>query len=265
MTQASQHWWGLYSIPESGAGRWRVGALRLWVERRPSEWRVAHWSSDDPSDGACEVEVPCTGTSAPEDVVRERFGLRATGPEFRLTPVLPDRSVVSRPETPFHVLAEAEVQVYVSTPVWLEVAAGTPVRRLLELPLFRNSDTWFGSSTREGELCYANRTTLRQTYDDLPIRPHRALTPVRIHNRAESPLLVERLNVPVPYLSLYVGPDGALWTQSLVYDIAREGDTAEMHIDKGLPSEAPEAGLVGGPREIGSRNMLVRALGALIG
>ena len=71
--------------------------------------------------------------------------------------------------------------IYVSSPVWirLETATGT---LLDELPTIRQSDTWHGPNTREGELCYASRTFCRTNIDALPIRQNRALSPVIIYN-----------------------------------------------------------------------------------
>ncbi|GAB4264548.1 MAG: hypothetical protein Kow0092_16300 [Deferrisomatales bacterium] len=258
-------WWGSFELAEGQTGRWRVGALTLWIRRDPAEWTVAHVSADDPFDTSAEVQVPAEEPLPEEGVTLSRFAARKTYGHLRVQPILPDRPVVSRPEVPFHVLAEDEVRVYVSSPVWVKIEAGRPLRPLLEVAPYRVSDTWFGPNTREGELCYAGRTRCRHEPEDLPRRPQRAVTPVVVRNRAEKTLAVERLNLPAPLLSLYASPAGALWTQPLVVEIAREGATAEIRIERKAPPEAPGAVLLTGPREDAGKNMLTRALGALIG
>jgi hypothetical protein len=88
---------------------------------------------------------------------------------------------------------------------------------------------------------------------------------VRIRNRTEKPVLIERLNLPVPFLSVYASPPGTLWTQGVTLEMVSDGGTAELRIDKGPPPEAQGAALVSGPREDADKNLLVRALSALIG
>jgi hypothetical protein len=182
---------------------------------------------------------------------------------LRLLPRLPDRPVVSRPDTPFYVLAGEEIRLFVSSPVWVHVLSGE--RELLEIPIYRPSDTWFGPSTREGEVCYASWTSGRTELAELPRRPHRAVATVRVENHTEKSVLVERLNIPVPYLALYAAADGSLWTQGVTLRMVEDGATAEIHIAKEGPPEAPGATRLADPREDADRNLLVRALSALIG
>lgn len=256
-------WWGEYALEPGQTGRWRIGALTLWAHRRTGEWRLAHGSSNDPFDDGVHVEVPSAEPIPSQGLTAMRYGMKRTDPTLVLEPALPDRPVVSRPDTPFYVLAGEEVRLYISAPVWVRALAGA--RKLLEVPVYRPSDTWFGPSTREGEVCYDSRTSCRTELADLPQRPHRAVAAVRIRNRTGESVLIERLNLPVPFLSVYASPAGTLWTQGVTLEMANEGGTAELRIDKGAPPEAEGAALVSGAREDADRNLLVRALSALIG
>ncbi|MEW6486903.1 MAG: hypothetical protein AB1578_03190 [Thermodesulfobacteriota bacterium] len=260
---APKPWWGEYTLEDGQTGRWRIGALTLWAQRRTGEWRLAHGSTNDPFDDAVSVEVPCREAIPSKDLTATRYGMKHTNGALALEPALPDRAVVSRPDTPFYVLAGEEVRLYISTPIWVRVGSGG--RTLLEVPVYRPSDTWFGPSTREGEVCYDTRTTCRTELSEVPRRPHRAVAAVRIRNRTEKPVLIERLNLPVPFLSVYASPPGTLWTQGVTLEMVSDGGTAELRIDKGPPPEAQGAALVSGPREDADKNLLVRALSALIG
>jgi hypothetical protein len=260
---APRSWWGEYTLQDGQTGRWRIGALTVWAQRRAAEWRLAHGSTNDPFDDAVRVEVPCGDPIPTQGVTATRYGMKHTGGALVLEPALPDRAVVSRPDIPFYVLAGEEVRLYLSTPIWVRV--GTGGRTLLEVPVYRPSDTWFGPSTREGEVCYDTRTTCRTDLSEVPRRPHRAVAAVRIRNRSEKPVLIERLNLPVPFLSVYASPAGTLWTQGVTLEMESDGGTAELQIDKAAPPEAQGAALVSGPREAADKNLLVRALSALIG
>ncbi|GAB4264319.1 hypothetical protein [Deferrisoma sp.] len=263
---ADRSWWSAYRIPAGTAGRWRIGALTLWAERRPEEWLLAARSTHDPHDDAVEIEVPTTDPFPDEGAEQGRYPARSLGDELRLDPCLPDRPVVSRPAVPLYLAPGEKARLYVSVPVWVRVKAGAVALR--EVPIYRSSDTWFGPNTREGELAYAARTSARTRAEEVPRRPHRAVVPVDLVNRTKALVPVERLNLPVVYLPLFGADDGNLWTPSL--DLRMEGDGEEepriqMDIRRAPPSEVPRPVAIAPARETPDRNLLTRALSALIG
>ena len=133
------------------------------------------------------------------------------------------------------------------------------------MPIYRPSDTWFGPSTREGELCYGSQTNCLLHLDELPFRPHRAITPVMVKNKAETALLIERMSLPVNYLSLFHASSGQLWTQTITMERREEENVATLQLAKGLPSQAGRAMPVCGPRLKSDKRVLMRALTALFG
>ncbi|MEX2503116.1 MAG: hypothetical protein WD336_12130, partial [Trueperaceae bacterium] len=176
-----------------------------------------------------------------------------------------DRAVIVRPADPLTVPAGESVVLYVSTPLWLAIATHGPRHVLLEVPCYRPSDTWFGPSTREGDLAYASRTTARLDLADLPTRPHRAITPVQVTNRARDPLLIDRLRVPVEHLPLYGGARG-LWTPRV--RLVRGGehnDQADVQIDDGPPPQAGRSERLAPPRRTSDAGLNLRSFGRWLG
>ena len=94
----------------------------------------------------------------------------------------------------------------------------------------RPSDTWFGPSTLEGELCYESKTAVRFNLDNVPRRPHRAISVVRIRNRTDTQLSLERLKIPLPNLSLFGTEDGQLWTESITLERDEDGENATVKL-----------------------------------
>lgn len=119
----------------------------------------------------------------PEDAETFRVAQCGDVGPLKLVPIMADRLVVSRPKSPFRILPGQHATLFVSTPAWVRIALGNG-KALAELPLFRPSDTWFGPSTLVGELGYAARTHCRLDVCDVPFRPHRAVTPLRVENRS---------------------------------------------------------------------------------
>ena len=253
--------WGDFALAEGVTGYWRIGPLELWVSNLAHEWRVAYRQEDDPLESTVTVAIPAE-TAPPEEVEHLRFGFGKTGTGLTLAPVLADRAVVVKPEVPLYIPSGEEATLYVSTPVWVRVGlekTGT----LLELPTYRPSDTWFGSSTVAGEFCYASRTAGRLSLGELVFRPHRAVTPVCVRNRADDPLLLERVKLPVQYLAVYRDESRFLWTPKVTLEREADGDLAGLEVSKKVPREVGPTVRLGEPRQHADKNLVVRAFSKL--
>ena len=130
---------------------------------------------------------------------------------------------------------------------------------LQSIAIQRLSDTWFGPSTLEGELCYASTTHCRLNVKELPQRTHRVITPVLIRNQANTTLLLERLNLPTPLLPLYCSSSGQLWTPQVTLTREKDGDQAELIIDNKPPVEAGQLLKLNEARDIADNGVLFRA------
>lgn len=261
-------WWKAHALDVGEVRRWRVGPLTVWAERKAREWHVYRRTEPDPVEETLESAVAVTSDDVPADADVVRYSFARTPGRLGLAPRLADRSVIVRPSHPMTVPPGESALLYVSTPLWVAVTTETPPHVLDEFPCLRPSDTWFGPSTVEGELCYASRTSGRMELADLPLRPHRAVTPVHIRNAARDPLPLERLKVPVGLLSLHATPRG-LWTPAVT--LVREdgtvggGDLANLQIAKKPPSEAGRSSLVTPPRSRIEGALGLRAFSRLLG
>lgn len=268
MDSASTTWWSPRRFDVGEARRWRVGPSTWIAERRAHEWRIVHATGDDPIEDALEIATPVRDADPiAEDSVRasaRRFAFATSPPELVLRPRLADRDVVVRPADPLIVPAGESALLFVSTPLWIAVATVDPPHALFEAPCFQPSDTWFGPSTVDGELCYASRTTGRLDLADVPVRPHRAITPVRIRNEAKDPLPLERLKVPVAILPLLAGPRG-LWTPRVSLTRAEGADRADVQVAPGPPSEAGAVTRIAEPRRRPDASLSLRSFGRWLG
>lgn len=223
-------WWGSHVLTQGDTGLFRVGPCTLWIKRFPQDVRVAYRYDDDPLTSNVEVSVPSDEDLPSENVTIDRFSFRKPPKSISLTPVLADRSVVIRPEYPFSVLSGEEVTLYVSTPLWIRLQTSDPASTLTDIPSYRPSDTWFGPSTREGELCYASRTAGKLELHDVAFYPHRAVTPIKLRNKAKDKLVLERVQLPVQYLSLFHTQEGSVWTQAVTLTREETGELAALQI-----------------------------------
>ena len=273
-------WWGTASLEMDTGGEWHVGPSTLWVYRSSHDWRVIVRPSTDPKTADPMAQrsgrqVPVdeetmTAVLEPEDdeLVTQRFSVQATDETIALRPALADRPVVVRPEHPLSVLPDEAVTLYLSTPIWVRLELVESERRLTEVPSHRMSDTWFGPSTLEGTLCYATRTAGRLRLDRLPLRLHRALTPLTVENRTAEPLALERIQLPVPHLSVYGTPDDVLWTDPVRMTHRSVDEGAAIDIQEGPPPDRAGADRLQDPREERKHGLFTStfsAVGALFG
>ena len=258
-------WWGTEELDDGKTARVGIGPLDCWIEHRGREWRTgfetieredAHVSRDWPA----ETRDLLTLDQVSRAVVSTTAG------NVTLNPALADRPVVTRPDHEFVVPPGVEATIYVGSPVWLQLFVGPATTvPLRELPIVRPSDTWFGPTIGDGELCYAARTSCRLDRAALPDRPYRATTAVTVRNDSDTSLTIERMKLLVPRLSLYASADGRLWTQDAVFRRDQGTDFASFEAKPGPPAvlASAEPTEIAKPRE-DVTHALVRAFGSLL-
>ncbi|MDZ7799752.1 MAG: hypothetical protein U5K81_03015 [Trueperaceae bacterium] len=258
-------WWEPCRFEIGEVRRWRIGPITVHAERHAREWRVWHQGGDDPLDDTLEVAAPESRNEASTrgEATAMRYAFAQAPPRVALEPRLADRPMIVRPAEGVVVAANESTQLYVSTPLWASVTTLDPRHALREMPCYRPSDTWFGPDTVDGELCYASRTTGRTDLEALPMRPHRAVTPIRIEESAGVPLPVERLKVPVDLLPLYA-TDRGLWTPRVTLVRGASGDVADVRIDKEPPRMAGNARRIAEPRRRSEGLLTLRTFSQLL-
>lgn len=255
-------WWGPLAMRGEESGRLKVGPSTLWFRHGHGEWGVSHHRGDDLNDDVWSWDVP--GDAPPEGVPSFRFvyGTRSQG--LVVAPATADRPLVARPEVPLRVLPDQEVVLYINTPLWVMVKEIAVESALLDVPVWRPSDTWFGADTMEGELCYAMRTHARLELGEVPRRPHRALCVVQFHNKGQDTMALERIKLPMKAFSLYSDDRGLLWTEVVHAEHRDRRGQPEASLGKPPRDIAGELEKVSISRDEASGSPLSRVLNLLV-
>jgi len=260
MHSGAQTWWREWTLEPGTGAAWEIGPLTLDVFRAPGEWIVGQRRDAGASSGSPWNFEPTA--ARPTDGELERFLAAGTGERLKLTPRVADRSVVARPRVPFHLLPGEEAKIYVSSPIWIELSASG--RTLIEVPAYRLSDTWFGPNTREGEVAYSLETYARASLEEVVHVSHRVVTPVVLRNRSKEQLVLERMNLPVPYLSVFASATGELWTERVTLASRSDDEMAVLDAGAKAPQESSTAERLSGPRADRPSGLIVRAFGTLL-
>lgn len=254
-----------YEIPSGSSGHLRIGPLSLWMANFPDEWQIRWSHSGDPiHDGVQDLEIRALETEFFESQLL-RFGFNDKSDQLDISPRLSDRSIVVRPDKPLMVPGGEKVDFVLSTPLWLSIADARRGCFLTEIPSHRPSDTWFGESPVEGELCYLTRTSARLRLEDLPVRHHRAVTMISINNRHQQPLLVDRVKIPMRNLSLYRSDSGWFYSDRLGFDWEGKKDEIRMSLQGKPEWSTHRLVLAAGPREPLESNLVIRTVKSLFG
>ena len=258
-------WWGETPLAAGALRAWRIGPYRLWARATAREWRLWSFSSGDAMEEGMDLAVEADEAELPAEAAVTRVGLAVDAPVLALRPAPADRDVVVRPDIPVVVPAGVRLDLYVTTAVWVLATAGVDGPTLLDQPSHRLSDTWFGPNTLEGELAYAIRTAARLDLEEIPRRPHRALTKVTVVNGARDAFSLEKLKVPVPALALYASPGTGLWTDHVTLERRQAGEEAEASVGAGPGVAGVRAERVAAPRIATTSRFSLNAFGRLLG
>lgn len=254
-------WWGDYEIGPGETRRWQIGPQSLWITQGDNEWKVLSACGQDRLDSRLSIAEPAEEPSG-DDIDVRRIASRSGKRTVRLGPALPDLPVVVKTIQPFFVPPKEETTLFLSIPLWLCIYFDGRAVELVDVPIARPSDTWFGPNTMTGELCYALRTTARLRSEELPRRPHRAISAVRIQNNAPSVLNIEKLKIPVPYLSLFVFDEGHLGTEALTLEREEDSEGTKVRLDD-KPAQIRTCKRIVRPRKKMSKGFLLDAFGEL--
>jgi hypothetical protein len=252
-------WWGEFEFAVGTTRRWRIGPLTLWVSRLAKEWQVAYERSSDELEGTVESgEAEGMPEPGPE---RSRY-LFEKGSTLNVGLRVPDRPVVARPEMPVIIPGGLSATLFVSTPIWVELSAGEPRQRFLELPSWRQSSTWFGENEIEGALCYAERTRARLERGN-EVFHARVTTSVTVNNVERQPIRIQRIALPLPSMSVFRDEQGGLWTEHAVVDYVAEQD-APVKVGRAPLPEIGKTSLLAGTRDDLESHVVMRALNAAL-
>jgi len=244
-TAQLEKWWGEFDLPNEQWCLWEIGPMALYVKRSLAELHLAWLQGDDPLEQRADWLQQVDEKPNLDGYEQSRFVFEQSSHRFNLGLRLADRSIIVRPEVPLCVPAGESTTLFVSTALW--VCPSMQASTLLELPLYRSSDTWFGQNTISGELCYMTKSRARTEYTDSINYSHRAITEIKIRNSSDKTVRIDRIRVPVKNLALYEDSSGRFQTDTLLLSVFSNEKDTKMEILE-LKQQLDDLALVASPR-----------------
>lgn len=233
--------WGRHALDPDETLTLEIGPLRIWVRTTGDEIWMAHAPGDWSRAGRREPR----DAVAPADREWVRWPVAEEVGELSARPAFPARPIVVEPEHSFRLLPRAEARIFVRVPLVARLELPSLARPLADVPAVVLSDTWWGTAT-EGELCYWLGSTARRRVPDDVFEPHLAVCPLRLSNRSDDELPIEKIVLRVAHLSIF-GDGGRLWSDEtrIRFRGAAEGSVVEVAGSR--PREAGDAARVAAP------------------
>jgi len=246
-------WWQTMTL-ELNQGVWFHFTQRSMGVLRLAQYWQFHADPEDPqSEPLTPTDIQITtsdATSFTADNCQLRVFFELSPDTITFRPALPDRDIIAKPVTPLMLLPGSSVTFYVSLPLWFlaETQQQKKTMTLIDWPIFRPSDTWFGSNTQTGRLAYASLTEARVNTQDLPQRAHRAITPLHLHHHGNEPIPISNFAIPASRLSVFTDDAGKLWTEEITMTLHDDGKAMMVNIEQ---DQSPGKTLISTPRQSG--------------
>jgi len=256
-------WWGEYRIPLNQLKQISIGSLSVYLQRYENEWQAVHSlmnMEEEKNSIQCEF---ADADTLPLGAEIERKAFARTTETVRIRPMIPPRPIVSSPVSPFKVPPKQSITIFISLPVWVRFEVGHPPVTLIETWTQKLSDTWFGPSSQQGELCYANKTSCCLRLDDIDFKTNRAITPVTIHNQSQETIHLKKISMPVTNLSIFTNEKKQLWTSPVKVEMLKSDETVNVKIEEKFPSFAGKSIILEKPRKDLQEGAMTRAISAI--
>jgi hypothetical protein len=227
--------WDEWDLGQKRTAVWTFPERTIHIERVDQEWHVL---SVVEATGAADASRTFIERSRkPASSEWRHYLSREPGPVLP-APVLPDRSLVAKPDRSLTLLAGESAQFFIEIPVWFRMCAGRERQvQVFEEPLAVLSNTWFGDPVT-GELCYVLATRLHQGLSSIAPSAWRAVCPIAVTNESATDLAFERICLHAQNLAVFRGTE-RLWTNSLSVLFRGAEQASHIQVSPGPPGFAP--------------------------
>lgn len=239
--------------------QWKIGPLDLTVSRSENEWLVSHSEGHDRLRWNVEEASSLEG-----EIVWKRWCALKEEKTLVVEPVLPDRSIVIRPESVISIPIKREAVFFVGIPIFIRLYASVKKENknmMAELPTEILTNSWFGDPW-EGELCYGLHTRARTTINGENFYPSRVICPIKVKNQSEAQLLFERLCLRTRFLNIYQGKNH-LWSNLIKVNYKGGNRFSEIDYGSSAPNYDEAIQRIGQARQSPVKGLLVRTFDSI--
>lgn len=195
-----QDFWNKYEFSVGQTMLFRAGYAEIFVKHIANGWLVKNVEVNEPAEELSVAEVEAFADD--QDVFHFQTG---KSHQLHVVPAFPNKSVVFRNTKNIRISAGQTTNLFFRIPLNIQFYFQEikDENRLLDMPLQRLSDTWFGD-TDNGEPAFSIGSGYDKTFEAIQLNSWEAIVPAEIINNTLGVLDLQRLILRVDDFSVYL-------------------------------------------------------------
>ena len=247
----TQNFWNKYEFSEGQILLFKAGYAELFVKHISNGWLIKSRVTDEPCAELNVEEVDSIEEDS--DVFHFQTGKSHL---LHVVPALPNKAVVFRNNKNIKVSAGQLASMFFRIPLTIQfyVQEVKEENRMLEIPVQRLSDTWFGEADN-GEPAFSIGSNYDKTFSEVQPSSWEAVAPVEIVNNTASLLDLQRLILRVEDFSLFL-KNGQLLTNHISIDFKGQEHAGSVNLTTRREIHGQKPVQLSKPRSNESKNLL---------
>ena len=246
-----QSFWKKYKFELNQTMRFRGGYAEVLIKRIPNGWLIKSEVTNQPFDGLDVEVVPAMDEGS--NVVHFQTG---KSHDLLVLPALPSKSIVFRNNKNLKISAGESTNLYFRIPLNLQFyfQEVKDDNRMLDQPLKRLSDTWFGEIDN-GEPAFSIGSNYDKTLADAQPLDWECVSSVEIINNTTSILDLQRLILRVDEYNIYL-KNQQLLTSHVTIEFKGQEQAGSVQLGQLKNIHGDKPVLVAKQRSSDTRNLL---------
>ena len=246
-----QNFWKKYEFAVNQTLLFKVGFAEVFVKHIANGWLIKSRVPDQPN---AELQVEdAEGFEDDPEVFHFQSG---NSHNLFVVPALPNKAVVFRNNKVIKISAGELANLYFRIPLTMQFyfQEVKEDNRLLEIPLQRLSDTWFGEADN-GEPAYSIGSNYDKEFSEIKALPWEAVSPVEIINNTTGVFDLQRLILRVEDFSLFL-KNKQVFTNHVAIEFKGPEHAGSVNLSVKNEIQGTKPNQLAKPRSEGTRNLL---------
>ncbi len=218
--------WQPFTLEDRQYYSWQIGNLQLHFYKEKDEFSLATEQTEEALSPVHTNNKPEEGLEWKRWIICEHFR------SLQFFPVMPDRPLVVKTETPLSLLPRCHESFFISIPLWIQIVLNKKYI-LTELPTVVLSNTWFGSPF-DGILAYPVKSPAATSLSSTDIKSNNVVCPLSVQNHSSENFDFVRLCVYTDNLAIFQGATH-LWTNNVSVHIEGIQQAARFDVSSAKP------------------------------
>lgn len=246
--------WKKYDFADNQTLIFKAGYAEVYIKHIQNGWLVKSQLNDQAAD---ELIVDEVADLADDSDVLHFFTGKSH--ELLVMPALPNKAVVFRNNKNIKLSAGESANLFLRIPLTMQFyfQEVKDENRLMEIPLQRLSDTWFGEID-SGEPAYSIGSNYDNSFSEVRATAWEAVSSVEIINNTAGVLELQRLILRVEDFNIYLKNNQLLTSHATIeFKGQEQAGSVNLGLRKDIHGEKPV--LAAKPRSSDTKNLLRRS------